>query len=83
MAQQVRKLTGIHVDEVLIPSLTGVLGFCVAMSIGVGCRRGLNPALLWLWLWLRPAAAVLIQPLAWELPYAAVVALKSKKGKEK
>ena len=32
-----------------------------------------------LWLWCRSAAAALIQPLAWELPYAAGVALKRKK----
>ena len=32
-----------------------------------------------MWLWL--AAAVLIQPLAWELPYAGGVALKKKKKK--
>ena len=35
-----------------------------------------DPALLWLWC--RPAAAALIQPLAWEPPYAASAALKSK-----
>ena len=29
------------------------------------------------WLWCRPAAGVLIRPLAWELPYAASAALKS------
>ena len=29
-----------------------------------------------LWLWHRPAAAALIQPIAWELPYASGVALK-------
>ena len=29
-------------------------------------------------LWCRPAAAALIQPLAWEIPYAACMALKSK-----
>ena len=46
----------------------------------VGHRLGLDPALLWLWC--RPAAKALIQPLAWELPYAASVALKSKE-KEK
>ena len=34
--------------------------------------------LLWLWLWHRPAATAPIRPLAWELPYAAGVALKSK-----
>ena len=31
-----------------------------------------------LWLWWRPAATALIRPLAWEHPYAAGVALKSK-----
>ena len=47
------------------------------MSYGVGRRRGSNPLLLWLWLW--PAATSLIGPLAWELLYAADVALKKKK----
>ena len=32
-----------------------------------------------LWLWCRPAATILIQPLAWEPPYTAVAALKKKK----
>ena len=32
-------------------------------------------------LWCRPAAAALIQPLAWELPYATGMALKRKKKK--
>ena len=42
-----------------------------------------------LWLWCRWAAAALIQPLAWELPYATSAALKrfflkkKKKKKEK
>ena len=40
-----------------------------------------DPALLWLWR--RLAAVALIQPLAWELPYAAVAALKSKKEKKR
>ena len=31
-----------------------------------------------LWLWCRPASVALIQPLAWELPYAMGAALKSK-----
>ena len=35
-----------------------------------------DPVLLWLWC--RLAAAALIQPQAWKLPYAAGVALKSK-----
>ena len=39
------------------------------MSCGVGCRRGSDPALLWLWC--RPEATAPIGPLAWEPPYAA------------
>ena len=46
------------------------------MSCGVGHRHGLDLVLLWLWQ--RLAAVALIQPLAWELPYAAGVALKRK-----
>ena len=34
-----------------------------------------------LWLWHRPAAAALIQSLAWQPPYAARAALKGKKKK--
>ena len=47
----------------------------VAMSLGVGCRHGSDSVLLWLWC--RPAAIALIQPIAWEPPYATGVALKS------
>ena len=36
-----------------------------------------------LWLWCRLAGEVSIQSLAWELPYAAGAALKSKKKKKK
>ena len=34
-----------------------------------------------LWLWCRPAAVALIQPLAWEHPYAMGAALKRQKKK--
>ena len=51
---------------------------------------GLNPGLTqWvkdpalLWQWCRPVAAAPIQPLAWELPFAANAALKRKKKKKK
>ena len=47
----------------------------------MGCRRGSDPALLWLWR--RLAAAAPIRPLAWELPYAVGAALKKKKKKKK
>ena len=36
-----------------------------------------------LWLWCMPATVVLIQPLAWELPYDVGTALKSKSKKKK
>ena len=51
------------------------------MSCGVGRRCGSDPALLWLWLWHRPAATATVQPLAWEPPYAMRVALKRQKTK--
>ena len=53
------------------------------MSCGIGCRHGLDLALLWLWLWLqhRPGAVALIRPLAWETPYVMGVDLKRKKKK--
>ena len=58
-----------------------VRGSGVAVGCGMGCRRGLDPMLLWLWH--SPAAVALIRPLAWELPYASRVALKTKKKKKK
>ena len=41
----------------------------IAMSCDVGCRRGSDPSLLWLWC--RQVATALIRPLAWDPPYAA------------
>ena len=59
-----------------LASLSGS-GICIAVSCGVDHRLGSDPALLWLWC--RLATAAPIQPLAWELPYAAGVVLKRKK----
>ena len=47
------------------------------MSCDVGHRHGSDLALLWLWH--RPAATALIQPLAWEALYAVGAALEKKK----
>ena len=55
---------------------SGGLQSGAAVSCGVGCRHGWDPTLLWLWC--RPAAVALTGPLAWEPPYAAGAALKSK-----
>ena len=63
-----------------LASLSG-LGSGIAVSCGVGHRRCSDPVLLWLWC--RPAAVAPIRPLAWEPPYAAGLALKSKTNKQK
>ena len=49
------------------------------MSCGVGHRRGVNLALLWLWH--SPVATAPIRPLAWE-PLCATGAAKKKKKKK-
>ena len=51
------------------------------MSYGVGCRRGLDLTLLWLWH--RPAVIAPIRPVAWELLYAMGGALKRQKSIKK
>ena len=67
----------------MIPGLAQwVKGSGVAMSYGVAHRGSSDPTFLWLWH--RPAAAAPIQPLVWEPPCAAGVALKGpKKCKKK
>ena len=51
------------------------------MSRGIGGRRILDLALLWLWC--RPVATAPIRPLAWEPPYAVGAALKRTKDNKK
>ena len=49
MVQQVMNLTSTHEDVGLIPGLDQwVKGFSVAASCRIGCRCGLDVALLWL-----------------------------------
>ena len=50
------------------------------MSCGVGCRRGSDPMLLWLWR--RLVATTPIRPLAWEPPYAVGADLEKTKRKK-
>jgi len=64
----------------LASSKTGLRIQCCC-SCGIGRRCVLDP--ISLWLWHRPAAAALIQSLAWELPYALGAALKRKRKKKK
>ena len=51
------------------------------MSHGVGHRRSLDLALLWLWR--RPVATALIRPLAWEPPHAVSTTLEKTKKKKR
>ena len=57
-----------------------VQSLALLMSCGVGRRHASDLELLWLWC--RWALVALIRPLAWEHPYAAGAALKSKKEKK-
>ena len=72
--------TRIHEHLGSIPGLTQwIKGSSVAVSCGVGFRRGSDLVWLWLWLWSRLMATASILPLAWEVPYASVVAVKDKR----
>ena len=70
-------LMSIHEDTGLIPGLIQCVKHCFALSCGVGCRHGLDLALLWLWCRLQATAP--IRPLAWEPPHAAGASLKKEK----
>ena len=65
----------------------GFLSWCsgqgsgIAVSCGVGRRRGLDSTLLWLWH--RPVAMAPIRPLSWESPHAMGAALEKAKKKKK
>ena len=61
--------------------LVSISGLMIWHCHNLQCRSQMELRAL-LWLWCRPAAAALIRPLAWELPYAMGSSLKSQKKKE-
>ena len=62
-----------------VQSLASISGLNIRRCRELQCRSQMQ---LGSWLWHRLAAAAPIWPLAWELPYAAGMALKSKKKKK-
>ena len=77
VAQQKRtQLVSMRMQVQSLASLSGLRIQHCPVSCGVGCRCSLD--LVAVCLWHRLAATALIRTLAWEIPYASGVALKSK-----
>ena len=63
--------------QVRSPASLSGLRIWLCLELWCGLQMWSDPKLLWLWC--RPAVAALIQPLAWEFPYASGAALKRQK----
>ena len=74
-------LNSIHEDAGLIPGLVSGSGIWSCRELWCSSHICCSDLAL-LWLWCRPAAVAPIRSLAWELPYAAGAALKSKKKRK-
>ena len=66
-----------------VRSLSSLSGLRIWCCCELHCSLQMWLRLALLWLWCRPAATALIQPLAWEPPCAAGAALKKAKKKKK
>ena len=73
--QSLALLSGLRVWRCHELWLQTQLGFSITVAVLRYRPSSDSPSL---WLWPRVAAVTLIWPLAWELPYAASVVLKSK-----
>ena len=63
--------------------LASINGLRIPYCQELWCRSQTSSDLALLWLWCRPAATALIEPLAWEPPYAVGAALKRQETKNK
>ena len=80
MVQQ--KRTRLVSMRMQVRSLVLLNGLRIWHNRELWCRSHTGSDLMLLWLWCMLAVAALIQPLAWELPYAMGAALKSNKLKK-
>ena len=66
----------LYEDRMPVWSLVSLSGLRIQCYCDVGLRCGLDWVLPWLWQ--MPAAAALIQPLVWKLPFVTAVTVKRK-----
>ena len=77
------KQTQLVSTKIQLRSLASLSGLRIWHCHELWCRSQMRLGSELLWLWRRPGATVLVQPLVWELPYATGVAIKRKPKKKK